>query len=509
MPLGSGEVFAGYTVVRLLHTGPFSEVYQATHPQLLRQDAIEVLSAAVSADEAYRVRFRRDVELATNLWHPHIVGVHDHGEYRGRLWLATDYLDGTDAESLLARYPRGLPADQALDVVTAIADALDYAHARQLMHLDVRPANIMLTDSPRRRIMLTGFGIPRPFDPADDRVDQYDLAATTYRLLSGAPPIPHAIPLPVAALGATRPDLAAFDPPITRALATDPRQRFAACLDLAAALRDAAAAVTRAQPVLDPAAHAPTEHLDRPATGSGMPAVFVPAWSAEEPTPDYGPPAPDLDYAPDPGYDPVPEFAPTMAARQVVDAPEPDPYFPPPEPHHDGGSGVTAKTWVVTGVVAIVVITVALAVVVTRGRSDEASAPEVSGQRSSAPAVPTSPPPTATGVGGRPRPPTIPGVDPTGEECAGGFQVTGRSGWASQGVRGSAPATCAFVGSVLKAYWDVADPSRELRTVVAPGAIACTGKDCVGDDFLVTCAAEGTDPWVTCRGGRDAVVILY
>ena len=111
----------------------------------------------------------------------------------------------------------------------------------------------------------------------------------------------------MAALGDTRQDLAAFDPPIMRALATDPRQRFAACVDFAAALRDGAAAVTQARPVIDPAAHAPTEHLDNPPTGSGMPAVFVPAWSAEEPGPE-----------PDFGFDEdEPEFAPTMAARQV------------------------------------------------------------------------------------------------------------------------------------------------------------------------------------------------
>src|SRR6185437_16512410 len=111
------------------------------------------------------------------------------------------------------------------------------------------------------------------------------------------------------------------------------------------------------------------------------------------------------------------------------------------------------------------------------------------------------------GVGGRPRPPTSPGADPTGENCEGGYQVDGQAGWATQGVRGSVAATCFFVGSVLKAYWNAADPSREPRTVVAAGAIPCSeGAACVGDDFLVTCSAEGADPWITCRGGRGAVV---
>jgi serine/threonine-protein kinase len=501
MPFESGEVFAGYTVVRLLGAGALGEVYLATHPRLLRQDAIEVLSASASADDEFRVRFRREVDLATTLWHPHIVGVHDYGEYGGRLWLATDFVDGTDVERLMREeYPRGMPADEALDIVTAVADALDYAHERQMSHLDVGPTKILLTDAPRRRILLTGFGIPRIADPTDDRVDQYDLAATTYHLLSGAPPVTHTIPSTVAALGETRQDLAAFDPPIMRALATDPRQRFAACVDFAAALRDAAAAVTQARPVIDPAARAPTEHLNNPTTGSGMPAVFVPAWSAEEPTAE-----------PDSGFDRFePEFAPTMAAMQVPDASQPPP--PAPEPRYDEPPGMTAKTWIVAGVVAVVAMTVALAVIVTRGRSDDTASPSSPTQPSSsaAPSGASSAPPTSTGVGGRPKPPTIPGPDAVGENCSGGYQIDGRGGWASQGVRGSAPATCAFVGGVLKAYWDAADPNAELRTVVAAGAIPCSeGSECVGDEFLVTCGVEGTDPWITCRGGRDAVVFLY
>jgi serine/threonine-protein kinase len=172
----------------------------------------------------------------------------------------------------------------------------------------------------------------------------------------------------------------------------------------------------------------------------------------------------------------------------------------------------TARTWIVTAVVALVVLTVALAIVVTRGRSDDAAAPGTSRPSTAGPVAspPSSPRPTSTGVGGRPKPPTVAGTDPTGEDCSGGYQIDGRSGWASQGVRGSAPATCAFVGNVLKAYWDAADPSGELRTVVVAGAIPCSaGSECVGDKFLVTCAVEDSDPWITCRGGRDAVVFLY
>ena len=159
---------------------------------------------------------------------------------------------------------------------------------------------------------------------------------------------------------------------------------------------------------------------------------------------------------------------------------------------------------------AVVVLTVVLAILVTRGRRDETPSSAAPPSSRSSTSTPAAAPPTSTGVGGRPRPPTIPGADPTGENCEGGYQVDGQGGWATQGVRGSAAATCFFVGSVLKAYWNAADPSREPRTVVAAGAIPCSeGAACVGDDFLVTCSAEGADPWITCRGGRGAVVVLY
>ena len=110
MPLAYGEVFAGYTIVRLLGSGGMGEVYLAQHPRLPRRDALKLLPADSSTDPDYRVRFNREADLASTLWHPHIVGVHDRGEYDGQLWISMDYVDGTDAARLLAeRYPAGMP----------------------------------------------------------------------------------------------------------------------------------------------------------------------------------------------------------------------------------------------------------------------------------------------------------------------------------------------------------------------------------------------------------------
>ncbi|MGE2815077.1 serine/threonine-protein kinase [Mycobacterium heidelbergense] len=277
MPLSEGAQFAGYTLVRLLGTGGMGEVYLARHPRFPRHEALKVLRADVSADPDFQQRFNREAELASRLWHPHIVGVHDRGEFEGQLWITMDYVDGTDLGALVGtHYHSGMPVEAALSVVNAVSDALDYAHHRGLLHRDVKPANIMVSrpdDGSTSRILLSDFGIARPIDDTtgltvtnmavgtvnysapeqlmgaalDGRADQYALAATAYYLLTGtkmfcnlpavavisahltAPP-----PLP----GAIRPDLASTDAVFARALAKDPRQRFERCADFAAALAD-------------------------------------------------------------------------------------------------------------------------------------------------------------------------------------------------------------------------------------------------------------------------------
>ena len=105
------------------------EVYLAQHPRLPRRDALKVLPAALTADDEYRQRLSREADIAAELWHPHIVGVHDRGEFEGQLWLSMDYVEGTDAAELLrSRYPYGMPKALAFEIISAVADALDYAH---------------------------------------------------------------------------------------------------------------------------------------------------------------------------------------------------------------------------------------------------------------------------------------------------------------------------------------------------------------------------------------------
>jgi serine/threonine-protein kinase len=311
MPLADGTTFAGYTIVRRLGSGGMGEVYLARHPRLPRQDALKVLRHEVSADGEFRERFNREADIAAALWHPHIVGVHDRGEFDGQLWISMDYVDGTDAGRLLGeRYPDGMPADEVAEIVTAVADALDYAHQRNLLHRDVKPANILLANpqSDGQRILLADFGIARwADDPSgltatnmtvgtvsyaapeqlmgghlDGRADQYALAATAFHLLTGSPPFQHTNPAVVIsqhlsasppAIGDRRPDLSALDPVLAKALAKNPNDRFERCSDFARALGHRLGDVPPDATRLSPAA------ADPPKAGRSplRPAVVVPA----------------------------------------------------------------------------------------------------------------------------------------------------------------------------------------------------------------------------------------
>ena len=171
------------------------------------------------------------------------------------------------------RYPAGMPIQDVCAVVTAVAAALDYAHQQGLLHRDVKPANILVTDPQdgKRRILLADFGIARPIgdisgltatnftvgtltyaapeqlmgSDIDGRADQYALAATAFHLLTGAPPYQHSNPVavisqhltaPLPKLSDRRPELTSLDEVLSRGLAKDPADRFERCSDLAAAL---------------------------------------------------------------------------------------------------------------------------------------------------------------------------------------------------------------------------------------------------------------------------------
>ena len=110
--MSNGASFAGYTILRQLGVGGMAEVYLALHPRLPRRDVIKVLAEAITADHDFRERFNREADLAATLWHPHIVGVHDRGEFNGHLWISMDYVEGTDASRLVKEQLPGRHADR-------------------------------------------------------------------------------------------------------------------------------------------------------------------------------------------------------------------------------------------------------------------------------------------------------------------------------------------------------------------------------------------------------------
>src|SRR5215472_12744629 len=147
MALASGATFAGYAVARRLGAGVTGEVYLVQDPRLARWVALKVLSLALSTDSDFRQRFLLETTTATNLYHPHIVEVHARGEFEGQLWVAMDYVEGNTAAQLMAdRFPAVSAAGEVLAIVTAVASALDHAHEQGMLHRDVKPANILLTN---------------------------------------------------------------------------------------------------------------------------------------------------------------------------------------------------------------------------------------------------------------------------------------------------------------------------------------------------------------------------
>jgi len=298
--LQPGQVFAGYRIERLLGVGGMGAVYLAHHPNLPKLVALKLLSRAMTDDDDVRARFLREADHVARLEHPNIVAVYDRGDQDGQLWIAMQYIDGSDAAAAVSEGP--LPAERAVRIITETAKALDFAHAADVLHRDVKPANILLTrptGGEPERILLADFGIaktlddrngitatgtlvaslqyaaPEQLDPSislDARADQYSLGCTLYHLLTGSVPYPgrtaeqwiHGhlnlpVPLPSHTPAAQQGGIpAGMDAVIQRALAKDRDHRYPSCAALAAAAQreldmadmttPASAGTTRARP---------------------------------------------------------------------------------------------------------------------------------------------------------------------------------------------------------------------------------------------------------------------
>jgi hypothetical protein len=160
--LDNPTVVAGYRIDGTLGEGGMGTVYRATQLSLERVVALKVLTAELSADPAFRERFRREGLLQAALDHPHIVTVYEAGETDNRLFLAMRMVEGPTLKDLIVR--RQLDDRRALRLLTQVAEALDAAHAKGLIHRDVKPQNVLVGAGDHA--YLADFGLTKGSDDA-------------------------------------------------------------------------------------------------------------------------------------------------------------------------------------------------------------------------------------------------------------------------------------------------------------------------------------------------------
>ena len=269
---GLGEEIAGYRIEGALGHGGMGIVYRARHTKLDRVAAVKVLSPAYGSDPETVQRFQREWRMAAGLRHPNIVPIYDAGEADGRMYLAMQLVEGPDLATLAQD---GIELDLLCDILGQVASALDAAHAAEIIHRDVKPANVLtegrhawLTDfglakaksasrtlsQPGRVVGTAGYLAPeqirgRQVGPA---ADIYGLAVTAFVSLTGGE-LPFEAESDIAQMWAhinepprrardLRPGLpAAADDVLARGLAKDPAGRHGSAREFAEALRQALA----------------------------------------------------------------------------------------------------------------------------------------------------------------------------------------------------------------------------------------------------------------------------
>src|SRR5689334_1372972 len=268
-----GELIADrYELEELVGTGGMSSVYRAHDSLLERHVALKVMHEQLLGEGEHVERFRREARLAAQLSHPNIVTVIDRGEQEGRQFIVFEYVEGENLKALVER-EAPLAEREAIKLALQVADGLAFAHAHGLVHRDVKPQNVLLTEDGRAKV--TDFGIARSIDvqhgltqtgtvmgtsdyispeqarggQVDASSDIYSLGAVLYELLTGDVPFPgdnfvsvamRHINDPPPSVRERRPELSPrVDAAIRKAMAKDPDDRFPTMEAFAAELRAA------------------------------------------------------------------------------------------------------------------------------------------------------------------------------------------------------------------------------------------------------------------------------
>jgi serine/threonine protein kinase len=156
-PRIGGELL-GYRIEALIGRGGMSAVYRAEDLRLNRKVALKLLASELAVDDRFRDRFLRESQLAASIDHPHIVPIYEAGEVDGQLYIAMRYVEGSDLKQLL-RKEGPLDPRRTLQLLTQLADALDAAHDRGLVHRDVKPSNALLDSD--EHLYLADFGLTK------------------------------------------------------------------------------------------------------------------------------------------------------------------------------------------------------------------------------------------------------------------------------------------------------------------------------------------------------------
>lgn len=290
-----GQEVAGYYIEDVIGKGGMAVVYLALDPRLSRRVALKILNPILAVDDRFRQRFILESRTVASIEHPNIIPIYEaNSDEQGVLYISMRYVDGFDLRRfILDRGP--MPVGQVNSVAAQVAAALDAAHAHDLIHRDVKPANILLAGD---HVYLTDFGItkhrtsisgltqtdqfigtPRYMSPEqinkehiDGRADQYALGCVVYEALAGRMPFERdndvallwahlaESPTPLSHL---RPELPLeVDGVMMKALAKSPEQRYPTCTAFVGALRDAISgefAPTRPQQPVQPKAKAKTK----------------------------------------------------------------------------------------------------------------------------------------------------------------------------------------------------------------------------------------------------------
>ena len=154
--LGVGGEIAGYRLTGLLGRGGMGYVYEAEHTILGRKAAIKTLLPELAGDGDFRERFIRESQMVAALDHPGIIPIYDAGETNGIVYIAMRHVGGGDLQELIESGT--IELDRAISILEQVAGALDAAHARELVHRDVKPANVLIDGT---RVYLTDFGIAK------------------------------------------------------------------------------------------------------------------------------------------------------------------------------------------------------------------------------------------------------------------------------------------------------------------------------------------------------------